>query len=350
MNILLQPISFKKYSLILIYMFFFMAVIFGCMEIYFEKIYGDLTRTGNFPERYFGWQLPQPSISLDLFKDYPLDEADILIIGDSFSMGRTWQTKLIAGGLKVGTIHWDDLKTNGILHSDLGNQLRASGFKGRYVIIESIERLFQIRMNTLYKAPHHPIAKTLQVISSENHEDQLTSRERVSWNRVNGGGWGVTALYNSIKLFLNLPQNYIKSGLVQAININGCQWFSHRLCNFALFTTGDFDKPTFISIANVLTVNKNLKTADIEPIWVIVPDKATVYLGYGALNKYPYQNIWQQFAQYPELTAPDLSAAFIKESKILKDFYMPNDTHLSTNGFLYMGDLIANEMQNIMTN
>ena len=164
---------------------------------------------------------------------------------------------------------------------------------------------------------------------------------------------GLKAVYNSIKLFLNLPENYIKSGDAQAIKLNGCQFFSHRLCNYGLFVTGvtgDFDKATFNSIANVLAVNKNLLTAGIQPIWIIVPDKATVYLGYGALNKYPYQNIWQQFSQHPELIAPDLGTAFIKESKIIKDFYMPNDTHLSTTGLLYMGDLITHKMQNIMSN
>ena len=349
MNVHLKPLSFKKYSLSLIYLFFFIAVIFGCMEIFFEKLYGDLTRIGNFPERYFGWQSPQPSIPPDLFKDYPLNEADILVIGDSFSMGRTWQTKLISEGLKVGTIHWDDLQTGGVLHRDLGNQLRSSGFKGHYVIIESIERLFQLRMNTLFKVTFHPIVKTSLAVAQDS-EDQLTSRERVSWSKINGGGWAVTALYNSIKLFLNLPIKYLKSGGVQAVNFDGCQWFSHRLCNYAVFLDGDFKKETFISIANVLTVNKNLKTAGIEPIWVIVPDKATVYLGYGVLNKYPYKNIWQLLAQYPELNAPDLGSVFIRESRIIKDLYMPNDTHLSTNGFLYMGNFIDNEMHKLVTN
>ena len=354
MNVHLKPLSFKKYSLSLIYLFLFIAVIFGCMEIFFEKLYGDLTRIGNFPERYFGWQSPQPSIPPDLFKDYPLNEADILVIGDSFSMGRTWQTKLMSEGLKVGTIHWDDLQTGGVLHSDLGNQLRSSGFKGHYVIIQSIERLFQSRMNTLSKGTFHSIVKTSLVVGSEKLGDQLTSRERVSWSKINGGGWSVKALYNSIKLFLNLPDNYLKSGDVQAIKLNGCYVFSHRLCNnYAIFATGvdgDFDKKTFNSSANVLTININLLSLGIQPIWTIVPDKSTVYLGYGVLNKYPYKNIWQQLAQYPELNAPDLGSVFIRESRIIKDFYMPNDTHLSTNGFLYMGDFIDNEMHKLVTN
>jgi hypothetical protein len=350
MNIHLHSISFKKYSSILIYTFFFIAVVLGSMEIYFERLYGDLTRIGNFPERYFGFQSLQPSISNDLLKDYSLDQADILVIGDSFSAARIWQTKLVADGLKVGTMTWGELKEKEALPSDLGKTLRMSGFKGRYVIIESVERLFEGRMRALAKTPSHQISKTPFVVDTNFALYPFTSRVRVSWSKLNGGAWGVTALYNSIKLFLNLPESYLKSGAVQAIHFDGCQVFSHRLCNYGLFVDGDFNKHTFNSIGNVLDVNRNLKAIGIQPIWMIIPDKATVYLGYGKFNQYPYQNIWQLFAQYPELIAPDLGAEFTNQSRMIKDFYYPNDTHLSVNGALYMGSIMENIMRNIMAN
>jgi hypothetical protein len=68
------------------------------------------------------------------------------------------------------------------------------------------------------------------------------------------------------------------------------------------------------------------------------------------LNKNPYQNIWQQFAQYPELIAPDLGSVFMQQSRIIKDFYMPNDTHLSTNGFLYLGDFMTKGLHKLQAN
>jgi hypothetical protein len=178
----------------------------------------------------------------------------------------------------------------------------------------------------------------------------FTKRERVSFSKLNGADWGVKALYNTIKLSLDLPEKYLKSGAVQAVNFDGCQLFSHRLCNYVIFVDGDFKKETFNSIDNVLTVNKNLQTAGIQPIWLIVPDKATVYLGYGEHTKHPYQNIWQQFAQYPELTAPDVASAFVQKSRTVKDFYMPNDTHLSTNAYLYLGDLMTKGLRNLQAN
>jgi hypothetical protein len=351
MNVHLKPLSFKKYSLTLIYTFLFIGLMISWMEIYFERIYGDLTRLGNFPERYFGWQYPQPSISPDLFKDYSFNEADILVIGDSFSIGRTWQTKLVSEGLKVGTMHWGELKTKSeAMPSDLGNALRTSGFKGRYVVIESVERLFQDRMKALSEVQNPPFVKKAFVINSDFPLYPFNNRELFSWNKLNGGEWGFKALYNSIKLFLNLPDGYLKSGMSQAIKFDGCDFFSHRLCNYALFVDGDFKKGTFTSIDNVLEVNKSLQQSGIQPIWVIVPDKATIYLGYGKLNKQPYQNIWQLFSQHPELTAPDLGTAFVDKSRKIKDLYLSNDTHLGVNGFLYMGDIVAKEIQNLNIN
>jgi hypothetical protein len=349
MSVHLQTISYKKYSLTLIYALVVMAILSWGMEFYFQKLYGDLTRIGNFPERDFGWNALQPAIEPQLFKDYPLEEADILIIGDSFSVSRVWQSKLIAEGMKVSTIIWQDLKTDERLPNNLGEVLRSAGFKGRYVIIESIERLFQSRMQKLAENTPPLIKRTL-VIDAAFPLYPFTQRQRISFDKLNGADWGVKALYNHIKLKLDLPQEYLKSGAVQAVKINTCAWFSHHLCQYAIFVDGDFKKQTFNSINNVLAVNKNLQEAGFQPIWMLVPDKSTVYLGYGVLGQYPYQNIWQTFAQHSELIAPDIASAFIPKSRATVDFYMPNDTHLSTIGFLYMGDYMAKGMRNIMNN
>lgn len=343
MNVHLYPISFKKYSLISIYAFLCMAVITLCMEFYFERIYGDLTRVGYFTERDFGWRSPQQIIPPELFKDYPLAEADILVIGDSFSMPRAWQSRLVAEGLKIATIHWKDLgNQHELLPDNVGEALRMAGFKGRYLVIESIERFFQRRMETPSKE-HNPIIK---------HDTQISGapfgeRERISLRKLNGANWGIKALINSIKLSL---KEYLHTPLVEAFKFDGCQLFSNRLCNYVLFVDEDFDKKTFNSIANVITANNNLQAAGIQPIWLIIPDKSTVYLGYGVHNKHPYQNIWQQFAQHPELIAPDLGTDFTQKIHTIKDFYMPNDPHLSTNSYLYLGDYMLHEFHKLQTN
>lgn len=344
----LYNISFKKYSLTLLYAFLFLASITWGMEFYFEKLYGDLTRVGNFSEHDFGWRLEQPLIPIEQFKNSSLSDADILVIGDSFSAPLVWQTRLVAEHLKVATLHWQDIKkfkTYGTLQANLGTTLQTSGFKGRYVVIESVERLLQQRMKALSNETDGLIVKLNTNIASPP-----TRRERISLNQLNGGDWGMKTLYNMVKLALNLPDKYFKSTSAVAMKYDGCQFFSHRLCQYLLFTKDDFDKETFNSIENVLIVNKSLQAVGIQPIWLIVPDKSTVYFGYGTHNSNPYQNIWQLFAKYPELVAPDLGALFMQQSRIIKDFYMPDDAHLSTRGSLYMGDLMVKGLYNMKTN
>lgn len=351
MNYHLKPIDFRQYSLILIYSFIVMAIIAWCMEFYFQRLYGDIARIGHFPERYFGWQGEQPAIEPELFKDYSFKDADIVVIGDSFSVSRVWQSRLIKAGFKVCTMTWQELQTKDeVMMENLGDALRAAGFKGRYVIIESIERLFQQRMEMLVNnAP--PLSKHEYVINANFPLFPFTKREIVSFNKLNGADWGVKALVNTIKLKLDLPEKYLKSGAVQAVKFEeGCQLFSHRLCEYSIFVDGDFKKHTFNSIDNVLKVNKNVQAAGFQPIWLIVPDKSTVYLGYGNRVVFPYQNIWQTFAQHKEIIAPDLGSAFIKQSRVIKDFYMPNDTHISTNGHLFLGELMTQGLLKLQEN
>lgn len=125
-----------------------------------------------------------------------------------------------------------------------------------------------------------------------------------------------------------------------ARRMDGCRLFTNKLCNYGLFFNDDFKKPLFDSINNVLTINSSLLKVGIQPLWLIVPDKSTVYL-----NENPSITIWNTLAQYPELSAPNLSELFIRQSKLIKDFYKPNDTHLSVNGFLYLGDIVAERLQ-----
>jgi len=66
------------------------------------------------------------------------------VIGDSFSVRYAWQASLAGAGYKMTTTHWDNL--GGTLCADFSSWLEKSGFKGKVVIVESIERLLEDRM------------------------------------------------------------------------------------------------------------------------------------------------------------------------------------------------------------
>lgn len=344
MNFHLNQISYKKYSLILITPLFTVAIAIWVLEAYFGTLYGDLTRIGQLDEGDFGWSMQQPSVAAKLLKSYPIREADILVIGDSFSNGLLWQSRLISAGFKPATLRWDEFRPCS-LASNLGKVVRQAGFKGHYVVLENVEHGFQNRMDLSCD-----ITRKITGESFNGTIPQTDPPSRKSIFALNsdplGGDWVINALINKIELAYSFESNtsYLEfgNGRTRVVPINGCAWFSNRLCNYGLFYSLDFDKKTFNSMDNILTNNTEMKKHGIEAIWLAVPDKSTVYLGYGKLSINPYVNIWVEFAKHPELVAPNLAEIFIKQSRKIKDFYKPNDVHLSTNGYLYLGDIMVN--------
>ncbi|WP_036253238.1 hypothetical protein [Methylobacter sp. BBA5.1] len=334
MNPLAQTFNFRKYSLILIIPLSLIILTLWISEWYFEPLEGDLTRIGHLPEKDFGWNQPQPLVPEARLKSDALTDADVFVIGDSFSGNMLWQSRLRSMNLKHSDIHWDQLKPC----ENIGDALRHAGFKGRYVVIESIERAFQERMRSLckkhddievkiYTLPSPPVTRTHSLMSSIK-------------NPI-GGEWMLKALINKIKLaYLRQSDDFFIFDDARVVAMDGCRLFTNKLCNYGLFFNDDFKKPLFDSINNVLTINSSLLKVGIQPLWLIVPDKSTVYL-----NENPSITIWNTLARYPELSAPNLSELFIRQSKLIKDFYKPNDTHLSVNGFLYLGDIVAERLQ-----
>lgn len=317
------------------------------MSIYLEPIEGDLTRVGRLSENSFGWQQQQPNIPIELLKNHPLAEADIAVIGDSFSASLVWQTKLAASGYKISTT-WINEKT---LCSNIGDYLRLSGFKGRYIVIESLERFAPERINNdcnvldttkwsyRIEAPRPP--------PPTDRSRNFMLKSRSDFNL----GWMLKALKNEIVLNAVRPKEGLMAfGDARITVLDEAGLFSNKLYNYGVFYAFDFEKKTFDSDSTtdkVLSLNRNLQQTGMQPIWLIVPDKSTVYLGYGKFNKHPYVNIWNELAQYPELAAPNLGELFTKQAKLTMDFYAPNNTHLSTQGYLYLGDLVLERIKQL---
>lgn len=80
----------------------------------------------------------------------------------------------------------------------------------------------------------------------------------------------------------------------------------------------------------MIEINHLMK--DKRVIWVIVPNKYSTYM----------ESKNQIFASlvYEKKLGPDLFSDFIAAKKSILDLYQPNDTHLSGNGFKYLGKII----------
>ena len=321
---------------------FMVAIAIWVLEAYFGTLSGDLTRIGRLDENDFGWRLQQPAIPAGLLKSYPLNEADVLVIGDSFSYGLVWQSRLIQAGFRPATLRWDVFKPCSI-GPNMGEVIRRAGYNGRYLVIENVEHGLQHRMEASCKLDELP--RTSAYTTSPPPASPPTGHASLFSNREPlGGDWVIHALINKMRLVhFDTAKGYMDFGQdgARVVPVDGCAQFSSRLCNYGLFYSHDFDKDTFGASANVLAVNDSLRKAGLVPVWLAIPDKATIYLGYGKLNAHPYVDVWREFARHGELTAPDLGAAFTQASRTMKDFYKPDDVHLSNNGYLYLGDLMT---------
>lgn len=319
----------------------FLLLSYGAIGYYFlpmASFQGDLTRMGMLPESAFGWRKDRPLIDATLLQQASLQEADVLVIGDSFSDDRIWQTALTKRGLKVRTEPWSSMR--GVCE-DFIPWLRGQGFKGNYVILETIERnltdglkrfvacrKMDIHPSILSDAPRHPPATNFD----PDHGD-TSGRFSV----------GIQTMLNYYRYQAASRAIDFKSAtLPNGVNVtrvaNGCDMFSHTRCKDMLFLGSD--SPQDIADATLEDMSiLNTRLTGITPIWVIVPNKSTSYL-------YPNKLFWHKAAQ--RFNAPNLlqmTQQAIQAKTI--DLYPANNTHFSTIGYLLMGDAIYQKMQDV---
>src|SRR6266481_705270 len=307
---------------------------YGAVGFYFLPLatfQGELTRLGLLPERLFGWTKPQPTLDIKW-----MQQADVLVIGDSFSDGRVWQTVLTQHGLKVRTDSWNNMR--GIC-TNFMSWLRAQGFSGKYLVLESIERSLMADLNrsvTCQQMQYHLNDKT----------DTPRASPAVSFD-VNYGGYsgklstGIQTQLNVLK-YEHLSQDadfktwLLPNNVRMARVTDGCKLFSHARCDDALFLAED--KVEEIDTNALEKVNLlNARLNGVTPIWVFVPNKSTAYL-------YPNKQFWNKAEQ--RFHAPNLlrmTQQAIEKKTV--DLYPANNTHFSTTGYLLMGGVIYQTMQ-----
>ena len=290
---------------------------------------GDLTRMSIMPERLFGWTLVQPTIEPQLMQQSSLKDADVLVIGDSFSNTRLWQSVLVKKGLKVRTEVW----TSGqLVCADTMAQLRKQGFAGRYVVMESVER-------DLLQHVRNSLACTSKPFGGDAQADTPRTAPAASFDVYQGNylgsiSTGLKVLWNTAAYHYKARSPEFKSWtLNQNVQIsrvpNGCELFSHASCQDSLFLT--WDKPDDIDVSVLAGMEKiNARLPGVTPVWVVVPNRSTAYL-------YPDKKFWEAAEQ--RVRAPNLlrmTQQAIEAKKV--DLYPANNTHFSTEGHLMMGE------------
>lgn len=305
------------------------------ISLFFTNQYGDLTRVGKWREADFAWQIAQPEIPQEWLKNDPINEADVLVIGDSFSISLHWQSVLKKKSLKVTTLAWSQISH---LCSDFPEQLNSTGFKGEFIVIESVERLLSAE-----------VSKSLNCIKGNNlqkitKKEALPTPTKVNLNEsfnINGQFIaGAKTILNSIAIRVvpDYPSYYNLNSSSKDAKIvrigNGCDFFSNNLCTYGLFYNGDYKHPspnqeTFDSI---LLLQQSLQATNKRIIWAIIPNKSSIYINKGN------EKFWDQIEN--NKLGPNLYKTFQSKKHREKDLYAPNDTHLSNKGYILLGNEI----------
>jgi hypothetical protein len=286
------------------------------------------------PESLFGWRKQQPAVSAELLQQASWEEADVLVVGDSFSVPRIWQTALTRRGLKVHTETWP--RFSGICQ-DFSTWAEKRGFRGRYVILEVIERNAEGTIahsrdcsTTAYRPVQESQPAPPEVLpdyTATDHAGSLSVGIRVYLNGL------------SLQRKRNAKDygDMIVNGDVHIVHRpDGCTLFSHRQCEDVLFLGEDrvaeLGAPVLDNMAEIGT-----RISKAKLVWAVIPDKSTAYL---RVDKH----FWDEAER--RLQAPNLLSAFRQAiSDHVLDLFPGSGTHLSTTGYLLLGETVYQGLQ-----
>lgn len=298
--------------------------------------YGDMTRIGLLSETAFGWRIEPPHVDRQYLNAVPVADADIVVIGDSFSMSNRWQSLLTRAGYRVTTTFWGQI--NEELCGDFDAWLDRAGFRGKLVIVESIERLVNDRMvatqtcKTMTKpfsAGLKPFFESPSAVPAPalNWDGKLTSGVRIYRNTRRAREATEPILSNDRILVRPVPE--------------GCAMFSHQLCDKVPFWPAD-DENGELTVQHAAQMKA---FSDAHPqravLWMIIPNKTTVYV------KPEHSKDFVTAFGAADL-GPDLFSLSQEEKKKVRDYFFPNDTHLSMHGQLVVGQRILEAVRKIL--
>lgn len=295
--------------------------------------YGDLARIGRISDRDFGWRADQPPVEPKLLQGAPVEAADILVIGDSFSATHVWQSRLTKVGYGVATVFWDSIDE--LLCGDFDGWLAASGFRGKLVIVESVERIVAIRMRHAEKCDR--MAKPLASRSVPRATPpQAVPGFALNWDGQIFSGW-LTARCTRAALAGRADSKCNPQTVAMQVP-QGCDRFTHRRCEKALFLADDRNLGEVTPEHATQMQAFSDAHAGIPILWMIVPNKWTTYLEPAHSRAFAKALVEKELG-------PDLFDFALAQKTAMRDFYYPNDTHISTEGQLALGERMLQAVQ-----
>ncbi len=342
---------------------FLPGLVFFVLGIRMQPIDGDLTRIGAYPESQYGWSTPQRVFARPLFGSSLSDQADVLVIGDSFATAMSnhqWQNQVVAAtGLTVSTVSSYDLTVDQVL-ADPAYRARPP----RFLVLTLVERHFPSMLARQAScsggasagvAPVPPpyAASPVVIPAVQDGVDITRPTEWTDWRDVTLG-LAVKRLVRETVYRLTGRQ------LTKAwqYGLTRDDLFSNAVPDRLLVFRGDIEKtvqwrdagPAGIDCLLADLRRKVEADGRTRLVVMVAPDKLTAYTPW--INDRSVQGLSELGAlagRHPDLIPPlDRALHGVIESGT-PDVYLPNNTHWGIQGHMAVGQVMVDFLQTTRT-
>ena len=319
--------------------FFVVVLSFSLPATFFawwaEPVAGDLTRIGKWAEHDFGPNVAHPAIQIRA-TGRALINPDVLVLGDSFAIYNLWQSVLSdRTGYAVKSFTYDKNCLASWIEAAIAEPAN------KVVIVETLERLFVPRFGNIAACPSTaPIP--VEVAASTTAILRPTWPPTLSWSYL------VPTAINTARLNTFPEKDSNRSGVINREIDVACSRFSNRRNDRLLYYSEDDQKQKLTpqkideAVANVLKIQKAVERSGKTFVFILVPDKSTIYQSCftsdNAMRKIPNINNALITAG---VNAPDMHKIFYDKKTAIVDLYLPNDTHWSAAGYILAGETVG---------
>ncbi len=335
----MKPGHYLKLTLLLTLTLLAAAAALVC---YNQPYSGDMTRVSTQIEREFGWNSNQSVITP--LADTP--HANVLVIGDSFSAGRSWQALAHrVTGLSFSFVHIDQAPVERM------PQLMAT-HQPDFVIFERVERMllhsFPDPVPGCQPHPQPPNAKTKIPEAGPSPASLLTGLSTHKRQTLPDSPRMLAQALHYLKMHRRAkPQpNVVPARLTRS------DLFTNSRTGEVLILTEDhqFDQevPAASQSDVICSLTTWLATTHRPTLLVLIPDKTTAYQEYlpslVALRKRP--SLIEGIYSLPGADVFNATTALRAHIQAgHRDVYQPNDTHFGPEGFAVLASHIIPWLQ-----
>lgn len=328
---------YLKWFTLPVLIFFVIAV---PLSIFFEPLSGDLTRIGHWSERDFGWNKPQPVVSIRA-NGTSTSNPQILVLGDSFSHPNIWQSYLAESrNVEILSFQYQDV---GCVDNWLNWVAEKPYPATKTIVIETVERGFVPLFRNLNKCANR-VPKSFEIA-----EEKLMPIRQKNGLMLDAG-YLIPTLINTLRA--TWGDGYMASGDVIKVPLSTGKLFSNRKANTLLYYAEDDNKASWsekdmvAAVGNLKLIQDNLAKKGLRLVVIVVPDKSSTYRQYFAneVRKNVYPDVFEQL-EAGGVNSVNLLLFFQQASGEAVDLYLPNDTHLSTQGYKLMASKVAEHVK-----